>query len=532
MEGHRFRPFVMATESVEIGLYQVQADFLNSQAVFRGFVGGRGAGKSFVGSYDLLRRAKPNRLYMIVAPTYKLLKDASFRSFADHARKLRFLKKLNLADLRATLGNGAEIVFRSAENPDSLRGPNLSGCWMDEASYCAQAAYDVVIACLREAGEQGWLAATFTPKGKAHWTYKILGKNIEARIKNKEAGRIIVPIDNNVCLFTARTKDNPFLPPDFDNILRSQYTSKMADQELEGKFMDLGGKLFNRAWFANNIVKASPVLARRVRYWDKAATKDGGCYTCGILLAADYKGQFYVEDVVRGQWSTFTRDETIRAVAYQDAIRYNRQVHTHIETEPGSGGIDSYRETIRKLAGFPVWGHKPRGEKRVRAEPFAAQAEAGNVYLVEPSPEKLNWIPDFLDELESFPDGRADQVDSVSGAFGRIMASRMASPASGNEPSGDAAATAAAATSAETTPTPVQEQPAKPANTSPAQPPASATGERQGSALSIEQILAAGQQTSVGKGGMIGVGPGNGLLGGGRKGGLLGGGGRGGLLGM
>lgn len=415
----------MAKQQLKIELHPVQAAFIHSPAPFRGFVGGRGAGKSFVGSYDLLRRAKPGRLYMIVAPTYKVLKDASFRSFIDHARKLNFVKDVNKADLRVVLGNGAEVLCRSAENPDSLRGPNLSGCWMDEASYCHEDAYQIVIACLREAGEQGWLSATFTPKGKSHWTYKQFALRSERGEKEYQ-------------LFQAKTKDNPFLPPGFDNILRGQYTSQMARQELEGTFLDLGGKIFNRAWFRQTL-KFAPAKARRVRYWDKAATEDGGCYTCGVLMAADYEGRYYVEDVVRGQWSTFTRDDIILQTARMDAMKYHHQVRIVVEQEPGSGGLDSLRGTIRMLAGHHITGHKPSKDKRVRAEPFAAQAEAGNVVLIEG-----RWNQEFLDELEDFPEGLADQVDASSGAFNKLIEGNTSVPCTGAGPGGGAGGASAA----------------------------------------------------------------------------------------
>jgi hypothetical protein len=74
-------------------------------------------------------------------------------------------------------------------------------------------------------------------------------------------------------------------------------------------------------------------------------------------MGADYQGKFYIADVIRGQWSTFTRDEMILATARLDAARFHGQVRIYIEQEPGSGGIDSLRSTIQKLAGYPVFGH-------------------------------------------------------------------------------------------------------------------------------------------------------------------------------
>lgn len=53
----------------------------------------------------------------------------------------------------------------------------------------------------------------------------------------------------------------------------------------------------------------------------------------------------------------------------------------------------------------------------MRAEPFAAQVQGGNVRLVPGS-----WHYELLDEMESFPNGRyCDQCDACSGAFNRLV---------------------------------------------------------------------------------------------------------------
>jgi predicted phage terminase large subunit-like protein len=68
------------------------------------------------------------------------------------------------------------------------------------------------------------------------------------------------------------------------------------------------------------------------------------------------------------------------------------------------------------LAGYRVFADKVTGSKEIRAEPFAAQVQGGNVWLVAGE-----WHHAFLDELESFPSGRwMDQVDAASGAFARL----------------------------------------------------------------------------------------------------------------
>jgi predicted phage terminase large subunit-like protein len=85
----------------------------------------------------------------------------------------------------------------------------------------------------------------------------------------------------------------------------------------------------------------------------------------------------------------------------------------YLEQEPGSSGVDSVQEIIRMLAGYAVHADKVTGDKGVRAEPFAAQAEAGNVKI-----KRARWNAALIDELTSFPLGaNDDQVDATSGAF-------------------------------------------------------------------------------------------------------------------
>jgi len=74
--------------------------------------------------------------------------------------------------------------------------------------------------------------------------------------------------------------------------------------------------------------------------------------------------------------------------------------------------------TIRNLAGFRVFADKVSGSKEVRAEPFAAQVQGGNVMY-----RAGEWVLEMLDEMERFPNGRyRDQVDALTGAFNRLVA--------------------------------------------------------------------------------------------------------------
>ena len=169
------------------------------------------------------------------------------------------------------------------------------------------------------------------------------------------------------------------------------------------------GSVFNRAWFP--IVLASPCEARRVRYWDKAGTEDSGDYSAGVRLA-EADGIYFVEDVVRGQWSSRQRNAVMRQTAQLDGL----DVPIWIEQEGGSGGKESAELSIRDLAGWSVRTEPVTGDKVTRAGPISAQAEAGNVRLVAGE-----WNADLLTELHNFPDGKYDdQVDALAGAFNKL----------------------------------------------------------------------------------------------------------------
>jgi predicted phage terminase large subunit-like protein len=88
-----------------------------------------------------------------------------------------------------------------------------------------------------------------------------------------------------------------------------------------------------------------------------------------------------------------------------------------VEQEPGSGGKESAENTIRSLAGLPIFRETVTGAKEVRAEPYSAQVEGENVALLSGG----TWQQEYIAELRMFPNGKfSDQVDASSGAFNKL----------------------------------------------------------------------------------------------------------------
>jgi phage terminase large subunit-like protein len=234
----RLRPNRNGRPCLGVALHQVQSHFRYDPALYRAFVGGRGAGKSCIGAYDLLCRLRAGRTYLIGSPTSILMQDTTFPTTKYIAESLGIWLGVKLTPYPTaqivTHDRGvAEVRFRTAEDPEKMRGPNLSGVWLDEASLMHEDAYKINIAALRENNEQGWLSATFTPKGPTHWTFETFASG-----------------KPNTSIFKSRTGDNPFLPLGFEDTLKHQYgETAFARQELGGEFVSIAGAEFPGEWF-------------------------------------------------------------------------------------------------------------------------------------------------------------------------------------------------------------------------------------------------------------------------------------------
>jgi len=153
-------------------------------------------------------------------------------------------------------------------------------------------------------------------------------------------------------------------------------------------------------------------FTRILRYWDKAATQDDGCYTVGVKMGRYTTGRYCILDVIRGQWASDRRERMIQATANADGPG----VTIWMEQEPGSAGKDSIRSSVLGLDGHTVHPDSPTGDKVTRADPFSVQVNAGNVDIVRGA-----WNRNYVDELRLFPFSKyKDQVDASSGAYNRL----------------------------------------------------------------------------------------------------------------
>ena len=218
-----------------------------------------------------------------------------------------------------------------------------------------------------------------------------------------------------------------FIPADlYDNphVDQEAYLSAIGKQDVVTRAQMMGdwdilveGNLFRREWF-DDIVEAVPAGGQAWRFWDLAATeaKEGTDpdWSVGVKVRQE-DGVYFVEDVKRVR----ATPQGVEALVRQTAMFDGLDVQIGMEQEPGSSGKTVIAHYRRVLDGFAFRGVPSTGSKEIRAQPVSAQAEAGNVKLLNGA-----WISDFLDELAAFPGGsHDDQVDALSGACAQLAGS-------------------------------------------------------------------------------------------------------------
>jgi predicted phage terminase large subunit-like protein len=227
---------------------------------------------------------------------------------------------------------------------------------------------------------------------------------------------------------TARSIKDNHEPREVDEVLFPEFKSREFILERKGAYtaasweslyqqspIVAGGGMFPVERFVIVPAFNRRDIVKSVRYWDKAGTRDGGAFTAGVLMHQMKDGNYLIEDVIRGQWDHYTRENRIKQTAEMDDA--NRRTEVWVEQEPGSGGLESAERTIANLSGHLVFKDPVKGDKEMRAEPYASQVQGGNVQLL-----RKQWNKTFIDEHEAFPSGRyKDQVDSAAGAFAKLV---------------------------------------------------------------------------------------------------------------
>lgn len=320
------------------------------------FLGGRGAGKTYAGAAWLNEQADPGARLALVGPTFHDVREvmiegpSGLKALSPPHERPRW----EASRRRLLWPNGATAYAFSAEDPDSLRGPQFHAAWADE--FCAWPKPGDTLAMLRfglRLGTDPRLVVTTTPK--PHRALKAL--MAEPGISLTRAG-------------TAANAGN--LAPAFLRTLESLYGgTRLAAQELDGVIVETDGGLFRAEDLARCRAARPARLDRVVVAVDPPATAGGDA--CGIVVVGRRDDRAFVlaDETARGLSPAAWAGRAVAAARLWTADA--------LVAEANQGG-DMVRSVLAQ-ADPPCRVKLVRASvgKRARAEPVAALYEQGRV---------------------------------------------------------------------------------------------------------------------------------------------------------
>lgn len=195
--------------------------------------------------------------------------------------------------------------------------------------------------------------------------------------------------------------------------------------QLQQRPAPRGGGMFRKDdfQFIDSIVGLKGTI---VRGWDFAgSTGKKSPYSVGVKMMRTNDGRIIILDVNRFKKTPKGLEDELLGTA----IRDGKHVIIDIPQDPGQAGKSQKINFIKLLHGFTVKSSPETGSKEQRANPFAAQVEGMNVYLV-----RASWNDDFINEASLFPNSEyKDQIDAASRAYARLVSRKGFIVGSGSE---------------------------------------------------------------------------------------------------
>ncbi|WP_445501930.1 DNA-packaging protein [Microvirga sp. G4-2] len=372
-------------------------------------LGGRGAGKTRTGSEwirgvalgELDFTDAPMRRIALIGETFSDARNVMVEGpagiLAVHARHERPTWSPSLRKLEWP--NGAVAHVFSAEDPDSLRGPQFEAAWADELAKWKHV-------------EETWDMLQFGLRLGAHPRQMVTTTPRPIPLLKRFLA------DPSVAVSRARTSDNAAnLAPAFLEAVVGRYAgTRLGRQELDGDIIeDRPDALWTRDMIEKSRIDGVPPLMRIVVAVDPPASSSKRADACGIVAAGlDEGGTAYVlEDATASglkppEWAA-------KAVAL-----YRRLEADALVVETNQGG-EMATGVIREVdPSVPVMSVRATRGKYLRAEPVS-------VLYAQRRVRHVGALPELEDELCDFGPGgltsgrSPDRMDALVWALTELM---------------------------------------------------------------------------------------------------------------
>jgi predicted phage terminase large subunit-like protein len=380
--------------------HPAQIKIADARARYKVIAAGRRFGKGVLGISAAFRAASRGLKCRWIAPSY--VSDSyqsGWRMASDLANQIRGIDiLLQKRQFDFSSVKGGWLQFRTAEEPDALRGEGIDFVVFDESAH-VEGLEEMWEQCVRPSlmdtiGEAWFIS---TPYGFNYFNTLFQNGFHESDWMNFQFG----------------TSSNPHIDKGEIDALRKSLPALVARQEIDAEFVQLAGALFKRQNI--KVLESEPAGVNWVRAWDLAFTeKTTSDYTAGVKIGMTEDGTVVIADAIVGhmEWPDAVR--CIANTAKLDGVTVRQGVEV-VAAQIGMLQTLMRDPLLSSYSFMPIEVHR---DKLTRALPVVARSEQGKFAVV-----RGNWNQRFIDELCAFPEGSHDDlVDATSGGMTLLAA--------------------------------------------------------------------------------------------------------------
>jgi predicted phage terminase large subunit-like protein len=294
--------------------------------------------------------------------------------------------------------NGSFVQFKTADEPEGLRGAGLDILWMDEAAFIPHArAWEVVRPALSD--KLGLVISTTTPSGK-NWFYDEFWS--EDALKDRAQGSV-----------EYRSLDNPYFPAQEWRDVQRLYHPMLFKQEYMASFDSMQGKELLGEWLHYYTDDDLPRVKDNPKLYDLN-------YYIGVdpaISLSDRADRFAISVI----GVTKASDQAYLIDQFAGRIPFPEQVdligYWHQKYKPFAIGIEknAYQAALAqqamRLSGMPpiaaIW---TKGKKPERILGMSPMFKLGRIKIKK---EHRDFIAEWLDYDSELKNPKDDCLDSV-----------------------------------------------------------------------------------------------------------------------
>jgi predicted phage terminase large subunit-like protein len=292
--------------------------------------------------------------------------------------------------------NGSFVQFKTADEPESLRGAGLDILWMDEAAFIPNArAWEVTRPALSD--KEGLVLSTTTPDGK-NWFYETFWTG-DAQ-DDPEQGRV-----------EYRSIDNPYFPAKEWVRARREMHPMLFKQEYMASFDSMAGKELSGDW----LHYYSPATLDRKKIKDTFIGVDPAISLSDtadrFVITLVGKSEDNTQVYLLKQWAgriPFAEQVEMIYSWWRDDTEWPRARYIGIEKNAYQAALE---QQVARMEGFPptvpIW---TKGKKFERILAMAPWFRIGKVKI---SKDHKDFIDEWIDYDSQIKNPKDDCLDSM-----------------------------------------------------------------------------------------------------------------------